>query len=104
MNRFGIPADIERQLRTRDTRCVYCSKEFSDASQRDKPTIEHFNENPPFHWRDGVREGGLAICCWSCNSSRGQKTLPDWFRSPYCINHNPPIDLNSVAEPVRKYL
>jgi hypothetical protein len=74
-NRFGIPGDIEQRLRRRDNRCVYCGKEFSHGSRRDMPTIEHLNENPPFYWRQGLKEDGLAICCGSCNCSRGRKSL-----------------------------
>ena len=29
MNRFGIPAETEERIRARDTRCVYCGKQFS---------------------------------------------------------------------------
>jgi hypothetical protein len=67
-------------------------------------TIEHLNEKPPFYWQEGLREDGLAICCGSCNSSRGNKRLRDWFRSPYCMDRPKPIDGSTVAEAVRKYL
>jgi len=68
------------------------------------PTIEHLNERPPFYWQHGLREEGLAICCGSCNSSRGKKSLHDWFRTPYCKDRTIPIDDNTVAEPVKRYL
>ena len=103
-NRFGIPADVEKRLRARDTKCVYCEKLFSRQSRKDWPTIEHLNEKPPFYWGQGLKEDGLAICCWSCNSSRGNKNLRDWFRTSYCLDRNNPISQSTVATPVRNFL
>jgi hypothetical protein len=103
-NRFGIPNEVERRIRVRDTRCVYCGKRFSRASRKDKATIEHLNEKPPFYWLEGLKEEGLAICCGSCNSSRGNRSLRDWFQTPYCTERAIPINGNTVAEPVRRYL
>jgi hypothetical protein len=103
-NRFGIPADVEQRIRARDTRCVYCAKEFSAETRRDMPTIEHLNENPPFHWKQGLTEEGLAICCWSCNSSRGKRSLRDWFQSSYCRERGISIDADTLAEAVKRFL
>jgi hypothetical protein len=103
-NRLGVPAEAERRIRARDTRCVYCGKSFSQDSRRNMPTIEHLNERPPFYWQHGLKEEGLAICCGSCNSSRGNKSLREWFRTPYCAERAVPITRHSVAKPVRKYL
>jgi hypothetical protein len=103
-NRFGIPADVEERLRARDTRCVYCAKRFSRRSRKDWPTIEHLSEKPPFYWHHGLKEEGLAICCWSCNSSRGNKSLGDWFRTSYCLDRTNPIGENTVAATVRAFL
>lgn len=103
-NSFGIPSEVERRIRARDTRCVYCGKHFVTYSPMDRPTIEHLNEKPPFYWHEGLREEGLAICCGSCNSSRGNKCLQDWFRSRYCTDRPTPIDGDTVAEPIKRYL
>jgi len=103
-NRFGIPADVEQRLRARDTRCVYCQKRFSRQSRKDWPTIEHLSEKPPFYWDHGLKEDGVAICCWSCNSSRGNKNLCDWFRTSYCLDRINPISQSTVAAPVRNFL
>jgi hypothetical protein len=65
-------------------------------------TIEHLNEKRPFYWDEGLKKGGLAICCGSCNSSRGRKTLRDWFASPYCGQRH--ISATTVAAPVKRYL
>lgn len=67
-------------------------------------TIEHLNEHPPFYWKEGLTEEGLAICCGSCNSSRGNKTLREWFRTAYCRERARPINAGTVAEPVKRYL
>src|SRR5687767_4567639 len=101
---YGIPADTEQRIRARDTCCVYCGKQFSRASRKDIPTIEHLHEKPPFFWRDGLQEDGLAMCCGSCNSSRGNKSLRTWFQTPYCTERTVRITRESVAEPVRQYL
>jgi hypothetical protein len=103
-NRFGIPSVVEQRLRTRDTRCVYCHTRFSRRSPKNRPTIEHLSEKPPFYWSDGLKEDGLAICCSSCNSSRGKKKLRDWFRTPYCRERARPINTRTVAAAVRRYL
>ena len=103
-NRFGIPPDVEQRLRARDACCVYCGKRFSDRSRKDSATIEHLNEKPPFYWDEGLKEEGLAICCGSCNSSRGNRSLQEWFRMPYCVERVKPIHAGTVAEPVRRYL
>ena len=68
------------------------------------PTIEHLNEKPPFYWQQGLKEEGLAICCGSCNSSRSNKTLRDWFRTSYCTERVVPINGTTVTEPVKRYL
>jgi len=49
-----------------------------------------------------LKESELAVCCGSCNSSRGKLQLSDWFGSPYCRAKG--INEITVAEPVRKYL
>lgn len=63
----------------------------------DWATIEHLNHLPP--WDNPAT---VAICCWSCNSSRGNRKLQDWFKMPYCLGKS--INENTVTEPVRKYL
>ncbi len=106
-NQFGIPNDIEQKLWNRDKLCVYCGRKMKEypilvRGMKDRATIEHFNWDEPFYWKDGLKEGDVAICCNSCNSSRGVKTLPDWFKSPYCISRK--INEKTVAAPVKRYL
>jgi hypothetical protein len=35
---------------------------------------------------------------------RGNKSLRDWFQTPYCAQRDMPINSDTVAEPVRNYL
>ena len=63
----------------------------------DWATIEHLNYEPP--WDDPTT---VAICCGSCNSSRGNKPLLEWFNTEYCISRN--INEKTVAEPVKNYI
>lgn len=100
-NKYGIPEHDLNKIRLRDKTCVYCHKKMIDskngARHSDWVTIEHLNFLPP--WDD---PSTVAICCQSCNSSRGKKKLLDWFKTPYCIKRN--INENTVAEPVKRYL
>ena len=106
-NKFGIPMDIEIEIRHRDKKCVYCHREMKKYLHKigvpgDKATIEHFNENGPFHWKDGLLKEDIAICCGSCNSSRGSRRIIEWFKKIYCLKRN--INAQTVAEPVKEYL
>jgi len=100
-NRYGLPEEDLDYIRDRDRACVYCHKTMtpagSDGPRSDWATIEHLNHLPPWDNPETV-----AICCWSCNSSRGNRLLRDWFTSPYCRRMG--IDRLTVAEPVRDYL
>ena len=101
-NSYGIPTTVEQRLRARDTCCVYCGKPYAPTPCTDRPTIEHLDERPPFRWQQGLTEAGFAICCWSCNASRGKRSLLDWFGTSYCVARG--ITPATVAEPVRRYL
>jgi hypothetical protein len=45
---------------------------------RDKATWEHINND------DLDSPINIARCCGSCNTSKGEKKLSDWFDSEYC--------------------
>ena len=100
-NRYGLPEDDVTLVRKRDRRCVYCRKKMSPPGpaiwQGDWATIEHLNHLPPWDNPETI-----AICCGSCNSSRGNKPLLKWFESRYCMEHD--ISLSTVAKPVREYI
>lgn len=101
MNRYGIPAAAERAIRERYAHCVYCRKRMAqmrDGGPRgDCATLEHLNYMPP--WDD---PSTVVMCCWSCNSSRGNKPLLAWFRTSYCKARN--ISLATVPSEVRAYV
>jgi hypothetical protein len=98
---YGIPLENMEEIRERDKTCVYCHKimiNHNDDRQRgDWSTIEHLNSSPPWN-----NPNTVVICCWSCNSSKRDKNLLDWFKTPYCIERN--INEETVAEPVLKYI
>lgn len=100
-NNYNIPDWLEKKVKDRDKTCVYCNvkiKEYPRAkgTPGDKATFEHIdNDGPP-------SEDNIAMCCASCNSSKGVKRLLDWFGSSYCKERN--IDKETVANVIRKYI
>ena len=105
-NKFDIPGEVERRIRERDKKCIYCHKEmiypWSKDNSKDSATIEHLREEGPFYWNDGLKEEDLAICCGGCNSSRGKLSLLDWFKSRYCLSRG--INENTVAGAVKIHM
>jgi hypothetical protein len=78
MNRYGIPKEIENEIRVRDVRCVYCRKVMvptSSAIRADWATIEHLNHLPPFTYQPHQTADDFAIACGGCNSRRRDKPL-----------------------------
>lgn len=73
------PNELQKIFERDRAACVYCHKIMIDheANSRrgDWYTIEHLNHLPPW---DNPKT--VAFCCWSCNSSRGNKKLMDWFK------------------------
>jgi 5-methylcytosine-specific restriction endonuclease McrA len=99
-NKYGVPEEDEKEIRARDKTCVYCHismKGFPHSMGSSGATIEHLNNDGPFD-----KQSNLVICCRSCNSSRGNKNLLDWFKAAYCIEKN--INEETVAEPVKEYI
>ena len=100
-NNYGLPEEDVARVRARDRLCVYCQKEMvppsKTAPRQNWATIEHLNHLPP--WNNPQT---IAICCGSCNSSRGKKPLPKWFESEYCRIRK--INFDTVAEPVKEFL
>ena len=96
-NRWGIPNDVELYVKQRDYKCIYCSLEFSEEneSRKSKPSWEHIVND--------IRINGIeniAICCISCNASKGAKLLEDWLKSDYCIKNE--ITEGTVAQIVKE--
>lgn len=101
MNNWGIPQWLEAKVKKRDHFCIYCKirmKEYPRAkgTPGDKATWEHIdNDGSP-------TESNIALCCASCNASKGTKKLKKWLLSPYCIRKN--IAPKSIAPIARKTL
>lgn len=106
--KYGIPQKELDYIVKRDIICIYCHKKYSSKNKGDLPSIEHLNHKPDWDSVESfVCEGKpvyaiIAICCRSCNSSRGAKSLRNWFKTPYCIEHN--IKYSTVASVVKKYI
>jgi len=101
-NKYGIPEKDEEEIRARDKTCVYCHKAMKEYSgtkgtPADKATIEHLHNDGPFD-----EKSNSVICCGSCNSSRRNKELLAWFKTPYCIERS--INKETVAESVKEYV
>jgi hypothetical protein len=101
VNKYGIPDWIEERVRKRDKYCVYCHVKlmpYSLNGPRGKTaTIEHIDNDGSL--KD---ENNIAMCCFSCNSSKGVKKLLDWFEPPYCKKKK--INKATVAPIIKKYL
>jgi 5-methylcytosine-specific restriction endonuclease McrA len=98
-NKWGIPKEVEKYVVERDLRCVYCSGDFSinHKSIKTKPTWEHIVNDLRIITKDNI-----ALCCFSCNSSKGAKLLEDWFQSVYSKERN--ISKDTVATVVKNAL
>ncbi|NQV88043.1 MAG: hypothetical protein HQ402_00615 [Parcubacteria group bacterium] len=100
-NKYGLPEKELERTKTRDKTCVYCHKVMIEPSsggdRKDWATIEHLNHLPPWD-----KSATVAYCCGSCNSSRSNKRIIDWFETSYCIGKN--INFDTVAQPVRDYV
>ena len=100
-NKYGLPESEVDRVRARDKRCVYCGKEMvkpiRGKSSRDWATIEHLNHIPPWNNPETI-----AISCGSCNSSRGQKPILEWFETAYCREKG--INPTTVSQPVLNYI
>jgi hypothetical protein len=100
-NNYNIPDWLEKKVKDRDNKCVYCHvkmKVYPNAkgTPGDKATFEHIdNDGPP-------SEANIAMCCASCNSSKGVKKLLDWFDSPYCKERN--INTTTTADVIRRFI
>ena len=102
MNRWGIPAWLENEVRARDKTCVYCGVEMlertaPDGSRRKVATWEHIINDASIVTRENI-----ALCCAPCNSSKGTKDLADWMNSKYCRSHG--ITEAAVAEIIKRAL
>ena len=103
MNRWRIPESLEREVIERDRFCIYCGVEFSSTNpaRRCRPSWEHIINDASL-----VNTWNIALCCASCNSSKGTKSLEKWLDSKYCkereiTRHSmTPIAISGLLEPL----
>ncbi|WP_298496956.1 HNH endonuclease [uncultured Algibacter sp.] len=96
-NKWGIPIDVEIFVKERDKNCVYCGVEFfeSNDSRKSKPSWEHIVNDIRINGKDNI-----ALCCISCNASKGAKLIEDWLQSEYCKRKN--ITIDNIATVVKE--
>jgi len=96
-NSWNIPEWLDKEVRERDTVCVYCGSEFTLAkiSKRSAPSWEHIINDASIITRENI-----ALCCCGCNASKGQKRLSVWLQTKYCNEHG--ISSETVAPIVKK--
>ena len=96
-NNWNIPAWLEKEVRERDKKCVYCGIEFTSPSVARKSVAswEHIINDAKIITRENI-----ALCCIGCNASKGQKQLSVWLQSQYCKNRG--INSENVAPIVKQ--
>ncbi|RIW17004.1 HNH endonuclease [Algoriphagus lacus] len=98
-NRWGIPKEVEELVKARDLSCVYCGISFlePDGSTKSKPSWEHIINDIRINGPENI-----ALCCRSCNSSKGPKDLEIWLESSFCKKKG--IDNSTLATVVLDHL
>jgi hypothetical protein len=98
-NRWGIPKEVEMNVLQRDMSCVYCGISFADkdGNRRTRKTWEHIINDIRINDIENI-----AVCCGSCNASKGNKKLEDWLKSKYCETKR--ITKESISDVVKKHL
>lgn len=96
-NRWLIPDEVEMFVQMRDSSCVYCGVQFylNASCSKTKPSWEHIINDIRINGIDNI-----ALCCISCNASKGAKLLDVWLQIDYCKNKN--ITIENVANVVRE--
>ena len=102
MNKWHIPESLENEVRARDIHCVYCGvrmieKALKGASRKTVATWEHIINDESI-----VTHENIALCCTSCNASKGARELSEWIHSSYCKKRR--ISEDTVAEIIKKML
>jgi hypothetical protein len=102
MNKWRIPDWLEKAVRERDTLCVYCGIRMVTAvaagqSRSQLATWEHIINDASIVTRENI-----ALCCCSCNASKGARKLNAWIDSPYCLRKG--IHRDNVAQVVKDAL
>jgi len=95
-NNWNIPSELEDFVRRRDRDCVYCHVKFQ-SNPKDRASWEHIDNDA-----GNVTKENIVLCCSSCNSSKGVKSLWDWLESNYCKRKG--ITDKSVAEVIKEWI
>jgi 5-methylcytosine-specific restriction endonuclease McrA len=95
-NRWSIPDSLAKEVFERDRSCIYCGVPFdlADAKPGSRRSWEHIVNDAKI-----ITPENIALCCRSCNSSKGAKLLSIWLDSPYCKRRG--INSDSVAAVVK---
>jgi hypothetical protein len=98
MNKWNIPDWLEKEVRARDEVCVFCKVKFTKSKKKKKHNAswEHIINDTSI-----INRYNIVLCCSGCNSSKGVKSLQEWFKSDYCKNKN--INLNTVSDIIREH-
>lgn len=96
-NKWGIPSNVEKYVILRDSCCVYCGIIFNENTRKTKKSWEHIINDIRINGVDNI-----ALCCVSCNSSKGSKLLEDWLNTTYCKNKK--INNKTVAQVIKNAL
>jgi hypothetical protein len=96
-NRWGISKGVEELVKKRDLSCVYCGISFTNsvANHKTRPTWEHIINDITINGPENI-----ALCCGSCNATKGTKPLADWLNSYYCVTKG--ITMDNVAQVIKK--
>lgn len=97
MNNWNISSWIESEVRKRDLHCIYCGVKFDKKIKKNSATWEHITNDAKI-----INRENIALCCCSCNASKGAKELSNWLTSDYCKKNN--ITVENVAPIARRAL
>jgi 5-methylcytosine-specific restriction endonuclease McrA len=87
--------DACRTIVERDGQCVYCRNPFGSGTGKGSlASWEHIINDAKIVTRENI-----ALCCRSCNSSKGAKLLATWLESDYCKRRE--ISRDTVADVVK---
>lgn len=96
-NNWNIPDCLEKEVRERDKKCVYCGCEFTSTkfSKKSAASWEHIINDAKIITRENI-----ALCCCGCNASKGQKQISVWLQTKYCKERG--ISPESVAPIIKQ--
>ena len=99
MNRWNIPPELEALVSARDRICIYCQRHFvgNEGPRGQRKSWEHIINDESL-----VSQENIALCCISCNASKGAKLLSRWLQSKFCLQRE--ITSESISEVARAAL